>query len=563
MLQRERAFLPHALLLATIAHLGMVPIKLTDERLLTQPRKVIQDTFEKYEQHPVQTLVNTLSAQYARVFSEPLMLEQIPYVEPSSISALISSLQSDRSREDGILVRWRCMIQDTGMGNELCLATLTTDGRRVCGLYGADAHYSHANQDDAAMNTANIGERTVFFGVSVPGETAWAHDHIVGASTSLSHAIEELNVELSDTKRTPRNEHPSVTALVKVYDVDAAEQFKTSDVIDVVGLLELSTSPQAHWHLDENDLAEAPILPCVHALYARCSPPIFPAHLGSCGVPEDVRASLIQYFTQVLGGDALVAEYILLALLGRVHARKNGIVIGPFSINVTGLDRQHHEALISALEQIMPAVVCQPLSLAELNDVTRPLYVCGTDTGIQAGRLQLPHGTCVVVDESGMDEGQLHDAGVRNIRALFSLLQQHTLPYVFPFSELDIPTDLVIIVLSQSKSLLPVDAHIHARPHQAPHIEVSPSILHTFRLFLANIRQKSLTIPVDVSDHIQDDFVQMRKSGARRFDQDDLQRCLHLSRLLSLSHGLEQLTTDMWSQAKVLDSTRAERVALP
>ena len=541
----------------------MVPIMTANERLLTQPRKVIQDTFDKYEQHPTQALVHALSTQYARVFTEPSMLEQIPYVEPGSISSLISSLQGDRSQKVGILVRWRCMIQDTGMGNELCLATLSSDGRRVCGLYGADAHFSHANQDDAAMDTANLGERTVFFAVSVPGETAWAHDHIVGASASLGHAMEKLNVELNDTTRTPRSEHPSVTALVKVYDVDAAEQFKTSDVIDVLGLLDLGTCPQAHWHLDETESTEAPILPCVHALHVRSAPPLFPADSDSLNAPENMRASLIQYFTQVLGGDALVAEYILLAMLSRVHARKNGIVIGPFSINVTGLDREHYETLVSALEQIMPAVVCQPLSLAELNDAAHPLYVCGTDTGIQAGRLQLPHGTCVVLDESGMDEGQLNDAGVRNIRALFSLLQQHTLPYVFPFSELDIPTDLVIIVVSQSKSLLPVDAHIHARPHHAPQMKVSSSMLHTFRLFLTNIRQKTLSIPVDVSDHIQDDFVKMRRSGAHRFDQDDLQRCLHVSRLLSLSHGLERLTTDMWSQAKVLDATRAERVALP
>ena len=106
---------------------------LTNERLLTQPRKVIQDTFDKYKQHPAQTLVHALSTEYARVFSEPSMLEQIPYVEPGSISALISSLQSDRSRKDGLLVRWRCMIQDTGMGNEpvsYTHLTLPTTSRR-------------------------------------------------------------------------------------------------------------------------------------------------------------------------------------------------------------------------------------------------------------------------------------------------------------------------------------------------------------------------------------------------------------------------------------------------
>ena len=87
----------------------MVPIMTANERLLTQPRKVIQDTFDKYEQHPAQALVHALSTQYARVFTEPSMLEQIPYVEPGSISSLISSLQDDHSRKDGILVRWRCI----------------------------------------------------------------------------------------------------------------------------------------------------------------------------------------------------------------------------------------------------------------------------------------------------------------------------------------------------------------------------------------------------------------------------------------------------------------------
>lgn len=474
---------------------------------------------------------------------------------------LVASLHEPQTHEKGVLVRWRCMVQDTGMGNELCLATLTADGRRVCGLYGADTHYAHAVQEEAALEPANLGERAVLCCVSIPGETSWAHDLVVGPSVSLTQALGDLTVELSDLRRAPRAEHPSVTALVKIYDVDLAEHFKTTDVMDVIGLLDLSTLPNAQWHLDGTEVSDAPVLPCVHALHVRPAPPLFTPNAPLSGTLDHVRAALVQYIADALGGDKLAAEYLLLALVARVHARRSGVVVGPFSVNITGLSETHHAALVDACRQLVAAVVWQPLGLSELNDAAYPFYVRGTDTGIQAGRLQLPHGTCVVLDETRMDEGQLHDAGVRNIRALFSLFQQHTLPYVFPYSEMDIGTDLVMIVLSETKSLLPTTVHVHANPRHEPRIAAALPALQEWRLFIAQVRQRKLSIPSSVSDAIQDDFVRVRREGgARAFNQDDLQRCLITARLLALTHGLEHLSTDMWAKAKVLDETRAASV---
>lgn len=40
---------------------------------------------------------------------------QIPQVTPASISKLVQRTQSSEGRNAGVLVRWRCMIQDTGV----------------------------------------------------------------------------------------------------------------------------------------------------------------------------------------------------------------------------------------------------------------------------------------------------------------------------------------------------------------------------------------------------------------------------------------------------------------
>lgn len=423
-------------------------------------------------------------------------------------------------------------------------------------------------------------------GVSIPGETHWAYEHAFGApaatTASITSSMNNMRVEQSqhEPKRTPLPEYSNITALVKVYDIDLADKFKTSDVLDMIGLLDVGTLPDANWDLDISEFAaaRAPALPCVHTLCVRHAPPLVAGSMSSTALSttfaplgtttSDVRNALIRFLAQALDGDMLMAEYVLLALLGKVHIRRNGIIIGPFSVNLTGLEHVQLR-LVETLRQLMPAVVCQPLSVGSLNDPTQPLYVRGTDSGIQAGRLQLAPGTCLILDETKMDEGELNEAGVKNIRALLSLLQYHTLPCVFPYSEMDLPADLVFIILSQGKSILPADVQVHSEAQRnttqnSAHLSQSsipsPSTLHAMRVYLAHARQLTFSIPTHVSEQIQNDFVALRRDSRGSFDQNDLQRCLSTARLLSLSHGCTELSADLWQMAKSLDLARASRI---
>ncbi|WFD05594.1 Cyclin-dependent kinases regulatory subunit (Cell division control protein cks1) [Malassezia vespertilionis] len=208
--------------------------------------------WEHYEVHAdhvlIRDAVKTTEAHFRRVFSEPERRLRVPLLDAHSIHSLLRRSQSDEGRREGVLVRWRCMVQDTGFGCELFLATLKANGACVSGLYGAETMVDTAQ--DTLPEPENLTERTVVCAISPPGEMAWCEQLATGDSAQdtagLALAMDKMDVggtaevQLCDRARIPVAEQPSITALVKCYDVDAAEGLRTTDMIDVVGLLDTS-----------------------------------------------------------------------------------------------------------------------------------------------------------------------------------------------------------------------------------------------------------------------------------------------------------------------------------
>lgn len=445
-------------------------------------------------------------------------------------------------------------------------------------MYGNDIKYAEQEFDSTLMKDDGMAESAVFFGVSLPGMTNWAHEMAVGSTPTVAEALEHLHVDVTDVNRAPLSEDPSVTAVIKMYDLEEAEKLKTTDVIDLVGILGIDAQPTVDWHLSEEEAA-IQWMPSIHVLHWTHTPlhSMTQAFLQQVSVPETenampaprpfpfadqdaLRSGLIDYLATALGNDTLAAEYVLLVLLARIHARRAGMTVGSISLNLSGM--VDHE-LLPVLESLMPAVVRQPLSLATLNDPKHTLFVRHEEPNAYAGRLQLPNGTCVVVDEREMQEGKLQDHGIKNISALASVLQKHSLPYVLPYSELHLDTDLIMLIVSEGKTFLPVDVHVPLHSTQASMApSASVEALQTWRAYLARTRHNSLAIPESMSQHIQDDFVERRRISPE-FNQEDLQRCLSVARLLALSHGHAELTPDIWRRAVSLDEARAARLAPP
>ena len=102
-------------------------------------------------------------------------------------------------------------------------------------------------------------------------------------------------------------------------------------------------------------------------------PPLVPS-LARRGV--EVREKLLAFLAAPLGGDALAAEYVLFALLARVHTRSDGMPIGKFGVTLLGApdgadagSRRGSvaSALAEALAMLAPATAHLPLSIASLN----------------------------------------------------------------------------------------------------------------------------------------------------------------------------------------------------
>lgn len=103
----------------------------------------------------------------------------LPMPQIPSFPAVLSKLDplDVEARNNGKLVRWRCMAQDTGLGSEMFLKSLasSTSSAPVSGFFGA-ADVTAANgagEASVANDYANIAERTTMYAVSLPGETQW------------------------------------------------------------------------------------------------------------------------------------------------------------------------------------------------------------------------------------------------------------------------------------------------------------------------------------------------------------------------------------------------------
>ncbi|RUS27997.1 putative alanine racemase-domain-containing protein, partial [Jimgerdemannia flammicorona] len=131
----------------------------------------------------------------------------------------------------------------------------------------------------------------------------------------------------------------------------------------------------------------------------------------------EIRAQLLKYIASAFGGDRLVAEFVLLQLLSRIHTRKGSLTLGNLTLNITHFPTPPAASatnpairpFASLLASLMPKYHDLSLTLAALNRAW--FFPRSVDEVLKAGVLQLPEGTTIVVDETVLEEGVLGDQG--------------------------------------------------------------------------------------------------------------------------------------------------------
>lgn len=148
------------------------------------------------------------------------------------------------------------------------------------------------------------------------------------------------------------------------------------------------------------------------------------------------------------------------------------------------LNNPASKCLADALQNLSIHHVNLPLTIDGLNKTKfSPKSV---SENLEAGVLQLVDGTVLLVDETVLDEGQLVDPGVRNFQALQNVIQNQTLTYEFPYSQYDFDTDISVLSLSCTRSMLAVSLCIVNRRDKAVYLYLLWVKNRIIALFLLN-----------------------------------------------------------------------------
>jgi hypothetical protein len=324
-------------------------------------------------------------------------------------------------------------------------------------------------------------------------------------------------------------------------------------------------------------------------------PPLVPS-LARRGA--EVREKLLAFLAAPLGGDALAAEYVLFALLARVHTRSDGMPIGKFGVTLLGApdgaDASSRRgsvasALASALAMLAPATAHLPLSIASLNARAWAPRKDYATNRLRSGPLQLASGTTLVLDETALSAGALNDRGVRNARALTDLATTQELEMDFSFHAMRVPTDVNVVAVSGSRTsgiVEGLDASVALRMTAEPRVPIigcdssssdfeEPSRSHgtssktsqarfdaaslaEMRAFVARARSSSHAIGADAGARIESAMVAARASDPNA-TQETFHRWLTMARLAALARGETELKIEHWDRARECERLAAER----
>ncbi|XP_072383994.1 mini-chromosome maintenance complex-binding protein [Diabrotica undecimpunctata] len=358
------------------------------------------------------------------------------------------------------------------------------------------------------------------------------------------------------------------------------DKLKINDVCEFVGFLDIDPSTNANMCNGDMETEEStcfiPKIHCVHFTKLKHNNPLVNSEIihASKDNFNPVRKDLLLVLTQLLLGDSLTAEYLLLHLLSEVYLRRDGLALGKLSLNISNvpnLPNVHYPSeLYKFIEKLVTKSLYFPMTLENLNDLT---FIPKKDYDLNylsSGVLQLSDNTHFILDEIKLTPGKLNESGLNNVKAISSAIKHQTVSYDFKFYPLEFHCDIPFLVLSEGKSMVYSDVHIALQPDEicintfkeiveaAEHF-LKPDLLNEIRKYLTLARMTEYIITEQVENFIQNEFVKMRQNRSET-TADDLHNMLILARLIAISEGKSGLDEASWKKASDMEEQRRNRI---
>jgi len=522
----------------------------------------------KYEEHQGSIGSETVLFERRVVYCVPVPGER-SWVSASSLS---DESLDDATATDGESARVKRTRDDAGM--DLC---------------GDDEE--HMKQDvGAAMKIKPDIEHTR--NVSAKDTLAPDTPDQIGEGEPREENLDQLlNFPLVPETRSP--------FIVKIYGDMTEETLKLNDVVEFIGLvyyapevgaeygnaMEGSDAPSLFQSaFVEEEIAHNPVtslVPRFHALTYKVTSvnkvvtATLAERFGDTEMepklnltPEQCKAArtkVLDMLTHALGGDSFAAELVLMVLISKVHTRTEMLSLGKFSLNLSGckLDSREQlsiaEAISSVIGKICPTLAHLPLTVPALNArswTPKKDYVFNR---LRAGPLQLAASTVLVLDETRLESGTLTETGVRNVDAIKALTVLQDLEYDFQYHQMRMPVDVPVIIVSDTKSIIPADVTLPLRRVRAPKlVGASDQELDCIRTFIAGMRLMKHVISEQTSESIEAEIVSARQSDTK-LTQDALHLMLTMARLHALSQGNTEVTRQTWRETVEINRRIAER----
>ncbi|KAJ9051983.1 hypothetical protein DSO57_1038744 [Entomophthora muscae] len=452
------------------------------------------------------------------------------------------------------------MIQDTSFGQEVYISRYANGHEWKFNAYrdhNPDELSSETEQEQGAnfiVERTSMEDRDLWYAVSTPGLSGW---------TGQAQVSGENQGIRTENPKYPLAGQPHIGVVLKFYGLDPNHPpAGVADLVDIIGVAGTCYSSQDHViHVlalrKLTDWGADPLHPWINQEVSQSSGLLF----------QECLLAL----RGVLGGDERAAEYLLLQILSRSSERAPDAC----RYNVLNLifpEGFDTKPLVLALENLLPILSVYNMTISSLNvDHLMPRFVDDDSAGLLAGRLQLPSATFLVIDETNMDEGQLNDCGVKNIQAIAELASNSRLPYIYPYFQTSLASNMSILALStKSRALVPSQICFQVSP-TFPASAASQIDWAGLRTYIRAVsRPRTYTIPQDMADIIQNNFVEQRQhawaqtpeSSTPTFTHQDLERQLLLARLIALS--LDPLSSTVvlspvpWERAVLLHNASLE-----
>lgn len=476
-------------------------------------------------------------------------------------------------------VEFHCMIQDI-LGNEI---------------------YSDVNE--------KLRDRTIFYCITIPGENDWVqknnkNEFITNNGTNPAEIDREstrLSCSLINWSYPIPSDGKNRSCLIKVYDVNFVEFLRVNDIVHVSGILEpvefeddsqLMTNKQSavlgDTVCDYEPARDFPhnLVPRVHVTTLKkldhinpLLPEVFARDKIDMTMVRMARARLSTILTQLLGGDSLAAEYIILSLISKIYRRKDVTTLGQLTIGLSGI-KPEMKFLIDKIYEIIAKITTHShfidMSIANLNSLRFTPKKDIDNNKMIAGMLQLPDGLYLMLNETALSVGQLTQQGTENLDALNQIIRWQRHKYNFKFHSVEINTDLKILVISEGKSLLSVPYDVRIESNDQATVDsmrqacasvddfLTEDLLNKFRYYITALKDTpEYTIPEDMSKRIQEDFCTWRRDEScdgTMFSASDLSEYITLARYLTISRGETTLNNELWKETCKMESLRRSRL---